>query len=137
MPKRILIVDDEPYNVMGMQLQLSRLGIKGLASIIDRAYDGIESLKKVKDSYTNGTHTYGLILTDISMPIMDGFESSEKIRNFYRANKVAQPMIVACTGHAEEQYIQKAWCHEIDEVIPKPVSPDILKLVFAEMLETD
>ena len=38
--KRILIVDDEPFNVISMQLSLGRLGIKGLGSLVDRAYNG-------------------------------------------------------------------------------------------------
>ena len=42
--KRILIVDDEPYNVMGMQINLSRIGIKGLSRKVDRAYNGQEAL---------------------------------------------------------------------------------------------
>ena len=40
-------------------------------------------------------------------------------------------MIVACTGHVEEQYIKKAWNHKIDEVIPKPINVDILKDIFS------
>ena len=44
MKKRILIVDDEPFNVVSMQLSLGRLGIKGLSSIVDRAYNGHEGL---------------------------------------------------------------------------------------------
>ena len=31
-------------------------------------------------------------------------------------------MIVACTGHTEEEYIKKAWAHQMDEVVAKPVS---------------
>ena len=46
---------------------------------------------------------------DCSMPIMDGYEASEKIRNFVRINDMLQPMIVAITGHTEEEYIKKAW----------------------------
>ena len=74
--KRILVVDDEPYNVLSIQLIMSRLGIKDIGRLVDRAYNGKEALKKVKDSLLNCKHVYGLILTDISMPIMDGFESS-------------------------------------------------------------
>lgn len=33
------------------------------------------------------------------MPIMDGYEACEKIREYLTSKKVAQPMIVACTGH--------------------------------------
>ena len=76
MPKRILIVDDEPFNVISMQLCLSRLGIKGLGSLVDRAYNGLDGLNLAKDSFLNGKHTYGLIITDISMPVMDGYEAS-------------------------------------------------------------
>ena len=132
--KRILIVDDEPYNILGMQITLFNLGIKGLCTIVDRAYNGLEAFKKVQDSFQSGSHIYGLILTDISMPVMDGFEEADEIRNFYRINKVAQPMIVACTGHVEEDYIKQAWVHEIDEVIPKPVNAEILKEIFKVML---
>ena len=31
-------------------------------------------------------------------------------------------MVVACTGHIEEEYIQKAWRHEMDEVVAKPIN---------------
>ncbi len=86
--KRILIVDDEPYNVLGMQLTISNMNIQGLSNIIDRAYNGLEAFSKVKEAFENGQHIYAMILTDISMPIMDGFELAEEIRNFYRLNKV-------------------------------------------------
>ena len=46
--KRILVIDDEPFNVISMQLSLGRLGIKGLGTMIDRAYNGLEGLNKVK-----------------------------------------------------------------------------------------
>ena len=46
--KRIMIVDDEPYNVLGMQQMLNGLKIKGLAQIVDRAYNGLEAFTKVK-----------------------------------------------------------------------------------------
>lgn len=35
-------------------------------------------------------------------------------------------MIIACTGHCEEEFIKKAWLSDIDEVLPKPVNIDIL-----------
>jgi len=30
-------------------------------------------------------------------------------------------MVVACTGHTEEEYIQKAWRHQMDEILSKPI----------------
>ena len=134
MAKRILIVDDEPYNILAMQLVIGHLGIRGLNSIIDRAYNGLEALAKVKDAFEKNSHVYGLILTDISMPVVDGYEVAEEVREFYRMKRVPQPMIVACTGHVEEQFIQKAWTHEIDEVVPKPVKVDVLRSIFDVIL---
>ena len=99
--RRILIVDDEPYNVLGMQVTLGRLKIKGIQKLVDRAYNGLEALTILKNGHKNKTHTYGLILTDISMPVMDGYELSEEVRDFYAANYIPQPMIVAVTGHIE------------------------------------
>ena len=69
-------MDDEPYNVLGLQLTISRLGIKGLASQVDRAYNGMEAFEKVKKQLYEHKITYGFIITDISMPIMDGYELS-------------------------------------------------------------
>ena len=76
-------MDDEPFNVIGLQLSLSRLGIKGLNRLVDRAYNGLEGSKLVRDSFNGGKHVYGLIITDISMPYMDGFELSQEVRDFY------------------------------------------------------
>ena len=128
-------MDDEPYNILGLQLMINQVRIKGLPKLVDRAYNGLEAFNRVKDGFEKGTHVYGLVLTDISMPIMDGFEEAEKIRNFYRECQVTQPMIVAITGHIEEAYIQKAWFHEIDEVVPKPVNVDVLTSIFQNVIE--
>lgn len=78
--KKILIIDDEPFNVISMLISIGRLGIKGLTSLIDRSYNGLEALTMIKESYRNNQHVYGLIITDISMPVMDGYELSHTIR---------------------------------------------------------
>lgn len=45
--KRILVIDDEPFNIISMQLTLSNMGIKGLGSLVDRAYNGQEGVEKL------------------------------------------------------------------------------------------
>ena len=67
---------------------ISRLKIKGLPKIVDRAYNGLEAFSKVKVSLEARTHVYALVLTDISMPIMDGFEEADQIRNYYGEQNV-------------------------------------------------
>ena len=48
---------------------------------------------------------------DCSMPILNGYDASSNIRRFIASKNYYQPMIVACTGHVEQQYINKAWDH--------------------------
>ena len=43
-------------------------------------------------------------------------------------------MIVAVTGHAEQEYITKAWRYQMDELMPKPVSVEVLKDLLTEMI---
>ena len=44
-------------------------------------------------------------------------------------------MIIACTGHVEEEYIKKAWIHQIDEVLPKPIKIEVLRDIFENIVE--
>ena len=46
-------------------------------------------------------------------------------------------MIVACTGHVEEEYISKAWAHQMDEVIAKPISVERLEELLEEIVDFD
>ena len=71
------------------------------------------------------------------MPIMDGYEATRKIRNFSRYKKILQPMIVACTGHSELEYIKKAWRYEMDEVVPKPTDIEVLKEILNNIIILD
>lgn len=49
--KRILIVDDEPYNVLGLTIVLSQAGIKNILSIVDKANNGKIAVEMVKKAF--------------------------------------------------------------------------------------
>ena len=70
MPRKILIVDDEPSMVKGLQFNLE----KQEGYIIDAAYDGEEALALFKPD------KYDLILLDLMLPKIDGMEVCQKIR---------------------------------------------------------
>ena len=103
--------------------------------MIDKANNGLEALKLVKKAFHEGTYSYGLVLMDCSMPIMNGFEATDLIRAFIRSHSIHQPMIVACTGHTEDEYIKKAWRYQMDEVIPKPSNFEVIKQLLSETIE--
>jgi len=84
------------------------------------AFNGKDAIEKVKKIQRNGSQ-YGLIITDCSMPIMDGYEATTKIREYCEQNMMKQPYIVACTEQMEGTFVRKAWINKIDEVISKPI----------------
>ena len=102
--------------------------------MIDTGKNGQEAIRAVRDGYYNKSHSYGIVFMDCQMPIKDGFEATESVRTFCRRNKIVQPMIVACTGHVEEEFILKAWRHGMDEVLCKPVSIHSVGTIIKEMV---
>ena len=69
MPKKVLVVDDEKLIVKGIRFSLEQDGME-----VDCAYDGEEALNKAK------SNSYDMILLDIMLPKMDGFEVCQAIR---------------------------------------------------------
>ena len=107
----ILIVDDEPYNLMGLRIILKlafrQLGFKEnlVDDVVHEASNGSHAVDIVEATHLDEHCSYGLIFMDCSMPIMNGYDSSIAIRKYYKKNKINQPMIIACTGHTEPEYI--------------------------------
>ena len=71
MEKRVLVVDDEKLIVKGIVFCLEQEGM-----VVDAAYDGEEALKYVH------SNTYDMVLLDIMLPKLDGFEVCRQIRQF-------------------------------------------------------
>ena len=71
MAKKVLVVDDEKLIVKGIRFSLEQDGM-----VVDCAYDGEEALKMATD------HEYDMILLDVMLPKMDGFEVCQAIREF-------------------------------------------------------
>ncbi len=71
MGKKVLVVDDEKLIVKGIRFSLMQDGLD-----VECAYDGEEALNMAKEN------TYDLILLDVMLPKMDGFEVCQQIREF-------------------------------------------------------
>lgn len=71
MSRRVLVVDDEKLIVKGIRFSLEQDGME-----VDCAYDGEEALRLAKEN------TYDMILLDVMLPKMDGFEVCQQIREF-------------------------------------------------------
>jgi len=112
-PLRILLVDDNQTNRKLGKKVLERLGY-----IIDLANDGAESVEAVRK------HVYDLVLMDIEMPVMDGIEACDVIKQL---GLDVRPMIVALTANAIAGDREKYLARGFDGYLSKPLIVDQLK----------
>ena len=60
------------------------------------------------------------------MPIMDGFDATNQIRQYLEEKKLSQPVISAITGHSEKSVANLAIKFGANQVITKPVNPSTI-----------
>jgi len=119
-PKTILVVEDTYENQFLANKFLTNAGY-----VVEIAENGIVAVEKFNK------FQYDLILMDIYMPEMDGFEATEAIRKIEKqqGQKNRTP-IIAFTAHAVEGYEEKCLQHDMDDFITKPIKKkDFLKAV--------
>ena len=105
--KHILLAEDNDLNAEIAMTLLSDYGF-----IVDHVSDGVACVKQVKEN------KYDLILMDIQMPNMDGYQATQKIREF------SNIPIVAMTANAFEEDKQKALSVGMNDYIAKPMDID-------------
>lgn len=118
----ILAVEDNIINQKLLTAILSNSGIK-----VDIANNGLECLEKIFEQ----KQEYDLILMDISMPIMDGYEASINIRNDEKLNSLP---IVSLTALVLDTEIEKMYQSGINAFLPKPLKLGQLYTVFEMFL---
>ena len=123
--KRILFVED---NEMNREIAVEILEEEGF--IVDNAENGAEAVEKVIASKPGD---YDLILMDIQMPVMNGYEATRKIRALEDRELAGIP-IVAMTADAFEEDRALAFEAGMNEHIPKPIDIKKMKDVLAKIL---
>lgn len=109
----ILIVDDTPENLISLKKVLEKNNFE-----VDTASSGEEALKKVLKN------EYVLIILDVQMPGMDGFEVAEVISGYSKAKETA--IIFLSAANTEPKFIAKGYSSGGLDYITKPVDMDIL-----------
>ena len=121
---KILLVDDREDNLMSMELVLEKEGYS--FSKTTSGTGALQILLKEDD--------FSLILLDVKMPIMDGYETAELI---YQREKLRHIPIIFITGQDyEEAGVFKGYQYGAVDYIRKPVNPQVLRskvAVFAEL----
>lgn len=122
--RQVLIVDDDIRNVFALTHVLGRVGMTVLYA--ENGREGIETLER-----SAGVE---LILMDIMMPEMDGYETVSAIR---RTPRWADLPIVALTAKAMPGDREKSIARGADDYVPKPVDIDRLLTVVCALLDPD
>ncbi len=107
--KKILAVDDERHIVRLVQVNLERAGYQVLT-----AFDGKEALKKVESDKPD------LIVLDVMMPHMDGFEVLKRLR---ATDSTKDIPVVMLTAKAQDADVFRGWASGVDCYLTKPFNP--------------
>lgn len=110
----VLLVDDRPENLLAMETILADLGQN-----LIRATNGREALRFLL------VEDVALILLDVQMPGLNGFELAELIRERERTQRT--PIIFVSATSRDEQYVFKGYSLGAVDYLTKPFEPEILK----------
>lgn len=109
----ILVVDDKEANIFSIKQILSKLPIH-----IEEAMSGMEALEKME------TTEFAVILLDVQMPQMNGFQVAEKIKQSSRAKDT--PIIFVTAINKEEEHVFHGYQTGAVDYLCKPINPAIL-----------
>ncbi|MDD4180565.1 MAG: response regulator, partial [Victivallaceae bacterium] len=123
MDKRILLVEDIVSNQIVVMMILKKFGLH--SDTVSNGKEAVEILKNIP---------YDLVLMDIQMPIMDGYEATRQIRNPESAVLNHDIPIIAMTAYAMQS--DQAACLKagMNDYISKPILPALLEQLLKKWL---
>lgn len=121
--KEILIVEDNELNMEIAQIVLRKAGL-----VVDTAENGREAVAKAQ------AKRYDMILMDIQMPVMNGYEATRAIRQL-ADKRLASVPIIAMTANAFQEDKAKALSEGMDGHVAKPLKVEVLLQAMQEALQ--
>ena len=122
---RILLVDDRPQNLLALEATLEPLG-----HVLVRATSGDQALKKLLEQ------EFALILMDVQMPDLDGFQTARFIRAHRRTAGI--PIIFISATSRDRDQVFEGYSHGAVDYLLKPFDPQILQSkvsIFVELYQ--
>src|SRR5919112_2962645 len=121
-PVEILLVDDRPENLLALEAILEPLN-----QTLVRAHSGDEALRKLL------LHDFAVILLDVQMPGLNGFETARIIKSRERTKYI--PIIFLTAISKEEAYVFEGYSVGAVDYIFKPFQPEILRSKVAAFVD--
>jgi len=121
----ILLVEDNAVNQIVAKAILEKFGLTP-----DIANDGQQAIDKIKNK------AYDLVLMDCQMPVLDGFDATEKIRQIEKDNNVPGPLpIVALTANAHNKDKERCLAVGMNDYLSKPIVKADLYNILTQFLK--
>ncbi|KAI7272035.1 hypothetical protein KC343_g4375 [Hortaea werneckii] len=119
----VLLVEDNEINMKLLIALMKKLKLH---------YECAENGQQALDMYSSNPSKYFLIMMDLSMPVMDGFDSTAQIREVEKKRKLQRCTVVALTGATSGEERDGAIRSGVDRVITKPVRMTDLSTIVNE-----
>ncbi|AYA65460.1 ATP-binding protein [Alteromonas sp. RKMC-009] len=119
----ILLVEDNNINQVVTGEMLSSLGLT-----FDIAEDGLQAVTKI-----NNAPVYDLVLMDVQMPVMDGYEATRKIRQ----KGLSELPIIGLSANAMKEDAQQAMRHGMTDYLTKPLKRAALASMLKRFLQAE
>ena len=123
--QRLLLAEDNPINQKLAVVLLQKAGFS-----VDVVENGIQAVERVK------TEAYSVVLMDVQMPEMDGYEATDQIRSWEKEAGKHIP-IIAMTAHAMQGDRERCLEAGMDDYITKPLEPRVLFNAISRWIQTD
>jgi two-component system cell cycle response regulator len=120
----VLLVDDRPENLLALESLLEDLDVN-----IAKATSGNEALSLMLK------RDFGVVLLDVQMPEMDGFETAELMRGNERTKRI--PIIFVTAISKEERYVFQGYEAGAVDYLFKPLIPEILRSKVSVFIELE
>ncbi|NQY85605.1 MAG: response regulator, partial [Alcanivorax sp.] len=123
---RVLVAEDNPVNQMVTRGYLERLGVPGPVL----SDDG----RKALEAFTAGEGRYRLVLMDLDMPDMDGFESATRMRRLEQEKGWPPAVILALSAHVLPEYAGRIHDAGMDGQLIKPLTLSAMQAALHQYL---
>ena len=123
---KVLIVDDDPFNLTALDQILNRLQIP-----CHWAFNGKEAIEKIEARQRNrccaSCKQYKVMFLDCNMPVLDGFETARRIKTMEKEGNIDPIKIIACTAFVQQSDENAAREAGMDDFSTKPIKFAVIK----------
>jgi PAS domain S-box-containing protein len=120
LPVNILVADDEPASVMALKAILADLGVN-----LVQAGSGTQALRCLQED------DFAVVLLDVRLPDMDGFETGKRIRSLERSRHTP---IIFISGDDNPASTKRAYALGAVDYLVKPVAPEVVRAKVASLV---